>query len=174
MRLHLGEDVRGFLPPVVVAGRIGIKAPDVGPLDHRGIVGIGDHSALRAGLVAFANHAEQGVQLILAIDGPARIEYLVAAMFRIRLRKHHQLDIGRVALEAGEVVDQVINLVVRERQAKFHIRLYQCCASAAENVDTHQWLWRDMMKQRVSLLDRFEHRLGHAIVQSGGNGIAIK
>ena len=46
------------------------------------------------------DHREQRLRLALAIDDPIRVEDLVTAMLGVRLREHHQLDIGRIAAEA--------------------------------------------------------------------------
>jgi hypothetical protein len=74
--------------------------------------------ALRVGLVRLADHAEQGLVLLLAVDHPGGVEDLVAAVFGIGLREHHQFDVGRIAAGLGKDVEQVIDFVVRQRQAE--------------------------------------------------------
>ena len=54
----------------------------------------------------------------LPVDHPVGIEDLVPAMLGVGLREHHQLDVGRVAADAAEIVDQVVDLVVGQRQAQ--------------------------------------------------------
>ena len=53
-----------------------------------------------------------------AVDDPARVEDLVAAVLGVRLREHHQLDVGRIAAEPLEALEQVVDLVGRQRQAQ--------------------------------------------------------
>ena len=53
---------------------------------------------LRVELLGIANHGEQAFLLRNAINGEVGIEDFVTAMLAIGLRKHHQFNIGRVAL----------------------------------------------------------------------------
>ena len=50
------------------------------------------------------NHSEQGFALALPIDIPTRIEYLMPAVFRVSLRKHHQFNISRVSFQLAKPV----------------------------------------------------------------------
>ena len=59
----------------------------------------------------------------LAVDDPVRIEDLVAAMLGVRLREHHQLDVGRIAAEALEARCEVVDLVFGQRETKSRVRL---------------------------------------------------
>ena len=49
-----------------------------------------------------ADHREQRLRLRDAVDDELGVEDLVAAVLGVRLREHHQLDIGRIAPEALE------------------------------------------------------------------------
>ena len=97
------------------------KALDRAAFHDRGVVGIRHQHVLGMGLVRVADHAEHAAALRLPIDGELRVEYLVAAMFAIGLGKHHQLHIGGIALQAGERLDQVVDLIVGQRQSEAHI-----------------------------------------------------
>jgi hypothetical protein len=96
----------------VIAARI--EARHHPALDDGGVVAVGDDGALRSGLVRRLDHPEQRLGARLAVDGPARVEDLVTAVLRVRLREHHQLDIGRIALQPRERVDEVVDLVFRQ------------------------------------------------------------
>ena len=54
---------------------------------------------MRTNFRRVANHVEQRLRLLNAIDSPIRIENFMAAMLGIRLRKHHQFDIRWIAVE---------------------------------------------------------------------------
>ena len=49
----------------------------------------------------------------------------MAAVLRIGLRKHQQLDIGRVAPERPERRDEIVDLIIRERQTELCIGRHQ-------------------------------------------------
>ncbi len=86
------------------------------------------------------DHREQRLILRLAVDDPVGVKNLVAAMFAICLRKHHQLDVGRVALGAGERSQQIIDFVIRQGQAQFGIGLLQGAFAAGQQIDGGQRL----------------------------------
>jgi len=165
VRFDLGQDVREFIAVLVAATGARVEAADARTLDHRGIVGVGHHGAFGMRLVRFADHAEQGQRLILAIDSPARVEDFVPAMLGIGLGEHHEFDVGRIAAEPAEVLHEVINLVLGQGQAEFAIGDDQRGASAAEQVDAGQWLRRDMMEQGLRRRDGIQHRLRHAVME---------
>ena len=97
---HLHQDVRGLaLVAGTTARRPGRSAPPAAPSHDRGVVRVGEHGALRAGRVRVADHLEQRLVLLLAVDDPVGVEDLVAAVLAVGLREHHQLDVGRVAAE---------------------------------------------------------------------------
>ncbi len=66
--------------------------------------------------VCLLDHVKQGQFLIDVINGPARIENFVSAMLGISLRKHHQLDIDRIAPQFGKTVNQLVRLLHRGRK----------------------------------------------------------
>src|SRR5690606_24094281 len=91
VRLHLHERVSH----AVVVGidlrtrlRPGMKAAYCTALHDGGVVGIRNYGALGLRLVRGTYHAKQRVGLGSSIYDPLGIEYLVAAVFAVRLRKH--------------------------------------------------------------------------------------
>ncbi len=123
-------------------------------------------------LLGIADHVEERDVLRLAVDGPVPVENLVAAMLAVGLREHHQFDVGRIALELRERVDQVVDFVVREREAQFGVRRFQRAAAVAEDVDGLQRLGRQFVEQMQRVIARWRHAFGHAVVQRGGDGRA--
>lgn len=146
------------------------EALDRRALHHRGVVGIGDHRVLRVLFLGVTDHREQALRLGLAVDGKAGIEDLVAAVLAVGLREHHQLDVARVASEPGEGFDQVVDLVFRQRQAKTRVGRHQRGAAPALHVDQRHRLGRQLAEKAGGLLDRGQHRFGHAVVQRDGHG----
>src|SRR6202022_54878 len=122
-----------FVAPVGAS----IEAPYASTVGDGGIVGIRDHRALWADAMAVANHGEQRMLLAPAVDDPFRVEDLVPAMLGIRLREHHQLDVGRIA--AGmfwtEIVGEIIDLVGRECQSESAVRVLDRGAPSRAEVD---------------------------------------
>ena len=179
VRLDLEDRVRelvacGVLDANRALGVIGarIEAARHPPLDHRGIVAVGDHGSLRCGRVGGADHGEQGGRLGLAVDGPGCIEDLVTAVLRIGLREHHQLDIGRIAPQLAVGLDQVVDLVIRQGQAHACIGGGQRRAAVGAQRDHLQRLAGQRTKQRSQLELRGQHALGHPVVQQRGDLLA--
>ena len=84
------------------------------PFYHRGIVFIGGQNIVGILLEGIFNHAKQGFWLYFAINRPLRIKNLVAAMLRVGLGKHHELNIGGIAFEFIDVgIHQVVNILAR-------------------------------------------------------------
>ena len=104
VRLHLHQDVdRLGDARVALRRRIRKEARRVRSLDHRRIVAIGGQHARG---IAPRRWRESCRTATAGIGSPStmnsRVEYLVAAMLGIRLREHHQFDIGRIAPERAE------------------------------------------------------------------------
>ncbi len=91
------------------------------PLDHGRVVGVGDHGALRRHRVRVADHREERLRLALAVDDPVGVEDLVPAVLGVRLREHGELGVGRRAAEAAIGLLQVVDLVLREREAELRV-----------------------------------------------------
>ena len=90
---------------------------------------------LRVQLFSVADHAKQADALSHAINREVGVEYLVTAMLAVRLGKHHQLNIGRVAQQLREGIDQVIDFINSQRQAKLGIGFFKRCFASRKNVD---------------------------------------
>ena len=102
VRLDLRHVVRHLLVRAIPSVGVGEEALRDPPFQHGRVVGIREDRALRIGRVRRADHPEEGVLPRLAVDDPRRVEDLVPAVLRVRLREHRQLDVGRVAREARE------------------------------------------------------------------------
>ena len=113
MRFDLDAEraVAQRLVMVFAGGRIGSEATAREPFDDRGVVLVGAERELRRLRMRVADHAEQGVRHVLAVDAVTRVEDLVPAMFRICLREHHQFGVGRIAAQRAIAFDQVGQLV---------------------------------------------------------------
>ena len=116
MRLDLPEDVRDLGVRAIHA--IGIREEPLARAarDHRGVVLVRREHAARARRRGAPDHREQRRILPRAIDVPVRVEDLVAAVLAVRLREHHELDIGGIAPELGVAALEVLDLVGRERE----------------------------------------------------------
>ena len=85
-------------------------------------------------------------------------------MLRVRLREHHQLDVSRVAAQRLVVLQQVVDLVRRQRQTQLAVGRLEGGAAAADQVDLRQRRRLSTPEQAFGLLDAGEHRFGHAVV----------
>ncbi len=171
VRLDLHQHVAQgaiFLIALRTVGRN--EALDGRAFHHRGVVRIGDHRVLRVLLLGVADHREQALRLRLAVDGELGVEDLVAAVLAVGLRKHHQFDVARVAAQAREGFDEVVDLVLGQRQAETGVGRDQGLAAAGLHVDLRHRLGRQFTEKAGRLLDGGEHRFGHAVVQRAGHG----
>jgi hypothetical protein len=75
------------------------------------------------------------------------VEDLVAAVLGVGLGEHHQLDVGRVAAGLREGVDQVVDLVVGQRQAHLAVGGDQRGAAFANHIHRRQRLRRVVAEQ---------------------------
>ena len=64
-----------------------------------------------------ADHREQRAILRDTIDDPIGVEDLMSAMFRVRLREHHQFHVAGVAFQTDEAVEQIVDFILRQRQS---------------------------------------------------------
>ena len=124
-------------------------------------------------LVRVADHAEHAAGLGHAVDGEVGVEDFVAAVFAIGLGEHHQFHVGGVALQGGEGANQVIDLVVGQRQAKAHIGVQQRSATTTEHVASVQRRSLQSAKQGLGLTALGKHALGHAVVQQVCAGLEL-
>jgi hypothetical protein len=115
--------------------------------------------------MGIADHREQRVRLGLAIDHEAAAEDLVPAVLAVRLREHHQLDVGRIAFERAKALLEVGDLVVCQRQAKLAVRALERRAPGTQQVDAGERPRPGAPEQLLGVTPVFEHALGHPIVQ---------
>ena len=120
-------------------------------------------------LVAVADHAEHAAGLRRTVDRERGVENLVPTVFTIGLRKHHQLDIGRISLQLREGLHQVIDLVIGQRQTKLDVGLLQRCLATLQHIHLRQRRGPQFRKKRADTGTVIHHTLGHAVMQQVGN-----
>ena len=126
-------------------------------------------------LFGVADHAEQAHALAHAVNREVGVEDFVAAMLAVGLREHHQFDIGRVALELREGVDEVVDLVGCQRQAELGVGLFQRGFAALQHVNRLQRLAVQFGKQtHGGLCPLGHHAFEHAVVQQRGDLRALR
>ena len=137
VRFHFHDDMRVFLVETValVFRRIRIETLDFRAFNHGRVVFIGDDRAFGMRFVRVAYHAEEGFRLFFAVEDEIGVEDFVAAVFAVCLREHHQLHIGRIALQSLIVFNQIIDFVGGECQTHFGIGFDQSLFTAAQNID---------------------------------------
>ena len=111
-----------------------------------------------------AYHRKQRFVAPLSIYDPVGVEYLMTAVFRVGLREHHQFDVGRIAFQSREVLPQIVDLVVRERQSHAAIGALKRVYPARQNVDGLQLLRLELLKELLCLIEIVKHGLRHAIM----------
>ena len=93
------------------------------------------------------------------------LKILVAAVLGVDVGEHHQLDVGRVAPERGEGVEQVADLVIRQGQA--HLPVGPLQGRPFREGHPLQRPRGDLGEQGGVFL---ENRFGHAVVEQGQQG----
>ena len=78
-----------------------------------------------------------------------------------------------IAPQLGEALYQIIDFVFGQRQTQFDVGLFQRSATAAEHIHGRQRLGLRMAEQWRSLFQRAQYQLGHAVMQTGGNGARL-
>ena len=150
----------GGIAEAVGAGVIGAQMAGRVAFDHRGIVFVGAQRELRCEFVRVADHAEQAVRHVLAVDAVRGVENLMPAVFGIGLREHHQFGIGRIAAERAVAFLQVRHFILAQRQTEFGIGLRQL-----GDGHTLQRAAGRGGEQRAGLIKAGAHALGHRIGQ---------
>ena len=137
MGFHLHQDMRRLLVEVIATGRVvGKVTPHFRPFHHRRVIFIRGKHVVRCGFKGVFDHLEQRLRLLLAIDDPVGVENLVTAVLRVRLRKHVEFDVVRVAPQSGKRVLQVINFVIRQRQTETQVSINQRLTAFTQQVNT--------------------------------------
>jgi len=94
-------------------------------------------------------------------------------MFAVGLREHHQFHVARVAAQAREGGDEVVDLVVGQGEAERRIRGHQRRAALPQHVDMRQRRGHLHFEQPRRGFALEGHALGHAVVQQRGHGSAL-
>ena len=174
MGFYFHQDMGGFLMKLIaVFASCRVEALDRAPFDHRRVIRVGHQRAVRVRFVGVADHAKQGFVFWLAVDDKGGVEDLVAAVFRVGLGKHHQLNVGRIAADGGEVFYQVINFIRRQRQAQLAVGGVQRVAPTGQHVHRAQRLRRYMGEQPFGVVQAGQHLLGHPVMQQGAQLLAF-
>ncbi len=133
-------------------------------LDDRRVVAIGGKDPLRTAGMRVPDHGEQRIRALAAVDDPIRIEDLVAAMLGIRLREHHELDVGGIPPQPLEAVQQVVNLIRRQGEPELTVGPFQGGSPGFER-DAAQRSRPGMREKSLSLRGIEQDRLSHPIEQ---------
>ena len=134
-----------------------------------------DSTPCRRARVRVADHREQALRRTLAVDDPVGVEDLVPAMLGVRLREHHELDVGRVALQRRELRREIVDLVARQREAELAVGALERGAPAREHVDGAHRPRRVRGEQQLLAAARsVQQRLRHAIVQQRRDALAAR
>ncbi len=172
--LDLHQDVRGLRVRRIAAVRTRIEAAHGGAFHDRRVVGVRDDRTLRARRVRVANHCEQAALLLDPVDDPARVEDLVPAVLGVRLREHHQLDVGRIASHPPEARGEIIDLVRRQRESEGGIRPPDRRGTLREKRNRGERPGREVREQRLRVREARQHRLGHPVVQQRQQSVALR
>ncbi|VVN54632.1 hypothetical protein PS685_01619 [Pseudomonas fluorescens] len=173
--LYLHQDVHWLLHRTVLAGfRIREETPGNTADDNRRVVFISRQNAFAVHHVGVLDHAKQALVLALAVDVPAGVEDLVAAMLGVGLGKHHQFDVVRVATQTVEGIDQIIDFVFGQGKAQLDVGFFQRGTTATQYVNRGQRLWLGVAEQACSLLQSAQHDLRHAVMQYSADQFGIR
>ena len=134
-------------------------------LDDGRVIVVGRQDSLAITGMGVLDHLEQSGFLLCAIDGPAGVEYFVAAMLRVGLREHHQFNVARVATKLGIGGVEIIDFVCRQGKSQVDIRLLQCDFAIVKRIDFNQWPRLMVLEQGSTIVDTRKNGFDHAIVQ---------
>jgi hypothetical protein len=88
----------------------------------------------------------------------------VTAVLAVRLREHHQFDVGRIAAQRAVRVAQVADLVRRQRETQRLVRALENGATARRQRDARERARGRVLEQLRGFADVIQDRFGHAIV----------
>ena len=160
----LGFDVGLRLPRTLVRRRARRKALYSRTLHHRGVIRIRHQHVLRMRFVRMADHAEHAAVLRLAVNAEVGIENFVATVLAIGLRKHHELYIRRVALQALKGLVQVVDFVLGQCQAKLHIGPFQCRTPPTQHIAIVHGHSGQGLEQTQDLRTLLPNTFGHPVM----------
>ena len=88
----------------------------------------------------------------------------MAAVLGIRLREHHQFNIGGIALHARKIFDEISDFVCGQRKPHVAIRARQRRHTAIKNIHRGKRFGIKALEQFIRVFHCREHVLGHAVV----------
>ena len=166
----LHEDVDFFVVEVVlVVARVSVETASRCTLHHSGVILVSAEDVGIVELVSVLDHLEQGLVLLHAVDGPFGTEHLVAAVFRVGLSEHVKFNVGRVALEFSEVLDEIIDFVGGEGKAHFLVSLHESVATFGKHRNHIERTRFFLAEENFESGSVGKHGLRHAVVNLGRN-----
>ena len=161
----LHQNIDFFVVEVVlVRTRIRVETSSRCTFHHSRVILISAEDVGIVKLVSVLDHLEQGLVLLHAIDGPFGTEHLVTAVFRVGLSEHVKFHVRRVALEFGEVLDEVIDFVRRKSEAHFLVGLHEGVAAFGKHRDHVQRTRFFLAEEHFERSLIRKHGLGHAVM----------
>ncbi len=94
-------------------------------------------------------------------------------MLRVRLREHHELDVGRIALQRRELLREIVDLVARQREAELGVGALERGTPAREHVDGAHGPRRMRGEQQLFARRLRQQRFRHSIVQQRRDAQAV-
>ena len=175
VRFHLHQDVLqrigGRVLRRALRAGLGRKALDGPAFHHRRIVRISHQHVLRVGLVGVADHAKHAGALGGAVDAEVGIEDFVAAVLAVGLGEHHEFDVAGVALQLHKGLEQVIDFVIGQGQAKAGVGLLQGAAASAQHVAIVHGRGQQGLEQAGQVAAFAPNAFGHAVMQQGSDSL---
>ena len=160
-----GEDgTRG-----VFRRRTRVKTRYRGTFEDGGVVAVGNDRAARALLVRFADHAEERLFLLHAVDREFRVENLMAAVFGIGLCEHHQFDVRRITALLRERFHEVGDFIFGQCQPHFAVGFFKRGAAARLHVHHGHGLTRDIGEEHRGIRAVGQNRFRHAVKKALGD-----
>jgi len=87
----------------------------------------------------------------------------------VRLREHHQFDVGRVPACTAEVIGEIVDLVARQCEAERSVGPRDGGSTAFVEIDRLVRPWREMLEQPRGIFQRWETPL-----RSSGRGYSTR
>ena len=107
----------------IVAARFVVSkvAAHFRPFHDGGVIFISRENVIRRSFEGIFDHLEQRFRLLFTVDNPVGVKNFVAAVLRVRLSEHIQLDVVRVTTKLCESILQIVNFIFRQCQAKTQV-----------------------------------------------------
>ena len=163
----LGLHFKGRAERIRIA-RARIEALNVTAFKDGRVVGIGRNGELRSCLVRSTDHAEKRFSLLFSVNRPFGVEDLVAAVFRIGLRKHHQFNVSRITLKFFEGVCQVGDFIVGKRQSHVRIGFFKRLTALSQKRHRFHRTPLQIYKEVLNRKIRRHRGFRHAVVKERG------